>query len=183
MENIVFEGKTDKGKNMLIRYPKIGDEHALVEYINSLSKEQTFIRLQGEKLTLEDEKKWLETQIEKIKNGQSVQLLVFSEDKLIGIAGVILQDKIEKHVGSFGISVAKEERGQGIGKLLTELVLKEAEKKLLNLKIIILGVFEGNDIAHKLYRKFGFVEYGRLPEGILHRGKYITRIYMHKKIK
>lgn len=183
MENIVFEGKINNGKSILIRYPKTGDEHAVVEYINSISKEQTFIRLQGEELTLEEEKKWLETQIEKIKNRQSIQLFVFSGVKLIGIAGVVMLDKVESHVGSFGISVAKEERGRGIGKLLTELVLKEAEKKLVDLEIIVLGVFEGNDIAHRMYKKFGFAEYGRLPQGIVHRGKHISHIYMYKKIK
>ena len=33
-----------------------------------------------------------------------------------------------------------------------------------------------------MYEKFGFTEYGNLPEGIKHKGKYINHIYMYKKI-
>ena len=88
-----------------------------------------------------------------------------------------------KHEGVFGISVLKDYRGKGLGKLLMKLALDEAIKNLPNLRIITLGVFSTNDLAKEMYKNFGFIEFGRLPEGIFHRGKYIDHIYMYKKVK
>ena len=60
---------------------------------------------------------------------------------------------------------------------------KEALKNIPELRIITLGVFATNDIAMNMYKKFGFVEFGRLPEGVLHRGNYIDHIYMYKRVR
>ncbi|MBI4035875.1 GNAT family N-acetyltransferase [Candidatus Daviesbacteria bacterium] len=164
------------------RYPTKDDLKAVWEYINALSKEQTFILFQGEKITLEVEEKWLEGELKKIKEGKSVQIFAFVGDKLIGVSGITMKDKAERHVGTFGITIAKEFRNKGIGTTLMETVLIEAKKNLKDLKIIILGVFGNNPIAKNLYEKFGFVEFGNLPESILHKGKFIDHIYMYKKV-
>ena len=52
---VVFTGKSSKGKGFLIRYLSKDDLEALLNYINELSQEQTFILYQGEKVTLEEE--------------------------------------------------------------------------------------------------------------------------------
>lgn len=93
-----------------------------------------------------------------------------------------MEEKIFSHVGVFGITVKKEFRGEGIGKLLMDLTIKEAQKTLKDLRIITLGVFSNNPLAKAIYEKFGFKEYGCLPEGVLHQGKYVDHLYMYKKI-
>jgi RimJ/RimL family protein N-acetyltransferase len=155
----------------------------MMEYINLLSKEQTFINYQGEVITLEEEKKYLTKQLERMTNHETVQLLVFSGEKLIGISGVDMGNRVEKHVGVFGLSIAKEFRGEGIGTTLMKHVLKEAEENIPQLKIIILGVFSNNPLAKSLYEKIGFIEYGNLPGGILHRDVYVDHVYMYKVIR
>lgn len=62
---IIFSGQTKTGKKYFIRYPQEGDMQAMMEYINKLSKEQTFIRYQGEVITSEEETKFLSDQIKK----------------------------------------------------------------------------------------------------------------------
>ncbi len=180
-EKIVYQGKTKKGNHIIIRYPNKDDARAMCNYINTLSKEQTFIRFQGEEVSLENETKYLNSQLEKIEKKQAVQLLVFFGNQLIGISGIDMKDKTESHEGSFGISIAKEFRGEGIGKKLMELVIEEAKNNLSQLKIITLGVFGNNPLASAIYKKFGFKEFGTLPEGILHKGEYINHVYMYKK--
>ncbi|MBI4009334.1 GNAT family N-acetyltransferase [Candidatus Roizmanbacteria bacterium] len=180
---IVFEGKSDKGKNIIIRYPTKTDLKAMWEYINTLSKERTYITFQGEKLTLEEEEKFLKTHLEKISKNQAVLLLVFHEGKLIGNSGIDLKERVEKHIGVFGITIAKGFRGEGIGVKLMELVISEAEKNLPNLEIITLGVFASNDVAKEMYKKFGFVEYGNLPKGLKLENGYVDHIYMYKTTK
>lgn len=183
MTKIVFEGNTGKGKNILIRYPTHKDAKAMCDYINDLSGEQTFISFQGEKITFEDEVKYLNEQLEKIEEHKAVQLLVFCDSQLVGITEINMQDRASKHVGVLGISIAKELRGEGVGKLAMENLLKEAKVNIPQLKIVSLGVFANNPIAIKMYKEFGFQEYGLLTEGFKYRDKYVDSIYMYKKIR
>lgn len=72
----------------------------------------------------------------------------------------------KSHVGEFGISVALDFRGQGIGQKIMELVISESIRAMPEIKIIDLEVFSQNQIAQNLYRKLGFIEYGKLPDGL-----------------
>lgn len=182
-EKIVFQGSSSKGKNLIIRYPNNHDAAAMCEYINTLSIERTFIRFQGEQVSLDEEEKYLREQLEKIKNRKAILLLTFCNNKLIGVSRVDMEDRTSRHVGTFGISVAKDFRGEGIGKILMEKVLEEAEKTLRDLKIITLGVFSSHPMAIKMYKTFGFQEYGVLPGGIFRNNTYEDHICMFKKIK
>lgn len=92
-------------------------------------------------------------------------------------------EKIDKHNGIFGISIAKDFRKEGIGSLLMKLVMEEAVKQMCQLEIITLGVFGNNSIAQKMYEKFGFHEYGNLPNGVKLPDGYVDHVYMYKKIK
>ena len=179
---VVFEGKSDKGVDIIIRYPIKDDAKTMYEYINTLSTERTFIRFQGEQVSLEHETKFLNSQLERIAKEESVQLHVLSGNKIIGISEIDMKDKVERHVGALGISIAKEYRGQGIGSLLMKLVIEEAIKNIPQLRIITLGVFSNNSLAKDMYKKFGFVEYGNLPSGVKLGDKYVGHIYMYKKL-
>ena len=162
---IVFEGLSKKGNKIIIGYPTKDDAQACCDYINSLSKEKTFIRFQGEQVSLESESKYLNTQLEKIAKKQGVTLLAFCNNKLIGNSGIDMKDKTESHEGVFGISIAKEYRGEGIGKKFMQLVLEEAEKNIPQLRVITLGVFGDNRLAKSIYEKFGFKDTGILDDG------------------
>jgi RimJ/RimL family protein N-acetyltransferase len=179
---VVYTGKTKKGTDIIVRYPVKTDVVEMHRYINVLSKEQTFILYQGEDVTLKEEMAFLTRVLKKIKNGQDTTLLVFHKDTLIGITGIEMKDKAEKHIGDFGISIAKEFRGEGIGNILMNLILEEAKKNLENLKIVILGCFADNPVAHEMYKKFGFIEYGTLPKGLSHKGNYVDHIFMYKEV-
>lgn len=180
---VVFGGKTKKGNHIVIRYPNASDAAAMCEYINTLSKERTFIRFQGEEISMEDEERYLSEQLAKIEQNKSVQLLVFCNDQLIGNSQLDIKDRTESHEGVFGISLAKDYRGEGIGRLLMHYVLEEAEKHMPGLRIVTLSVFGDNPVVQELYQKMGFVEFGRLPEGVLHKGQYVDHIYLYKKIR
>jgi RimJ/RimL family protein N-acetyltransferase len=180
---VVFEGKTGKGLRVLIRYPNQKDLSELHRYINELSQELTFIRYQGEKISLGDEEKYFKAFFEQLKNSKCVKLLVFHKDQLIGVSDITLREFAMSHLGVFGITVAKDFRDKGVGKLLMKLVLEEAEKNLKGLRIIRLGIFANNPIAKELYAEFGFKECGRLPEVFHHKGSYIDEIIMYKKVK
>lgn len=183
---VVFEGKTEKGLDVLIRYVKAGDEQVMNEYINDLSKECTFISFQGEEISPDFEKEYVEKLLENFKAKLAVHLLVFTGNKLIGSADLHLKDPNRgaiKHTGTFGISIARDYRRKGLGKLLMKLVLDEALQNLPNLKIVTLRAFAANEFAIKMYKDFGFLEFGRLPEGLFRKGEYTEEVYMYKKVR
>ncbi len=179
---IIFEGKPEKGIPVIIRYPQESDLQGLLSYINTLSKERTFIRFQGEEITLEEEKEYVVKIIKHVKTNTGVHLFVLSDGKLIAAGDISLKEKGEQHVGNLGISVDKEFRNEGIGKLLMEKLIEEAKNNLPGLKAITLSVFANNPIAKKMYESFGFTEYGNLPEGVNHKGEFVDHIFMVKKI-
>ncbi|HJY98606.1 MAG TPA: GNAT family N-acetyltransferase [Patescibacteria group bacterium] len=179
---IVYQGKTKKGKDILVRYPEMGDLEKLLNFINEISDERTFIRYQGEHETKESEEKWLKGRLEEIDNKKTVHLLAFSDNKLAGATEIHLKDKTEQHIGVFGITVAKTFRGEGVGKTLIDLIIKEAVKELSGLRMITLEVYSTNDIAKDLYKKLGFIEYGLLPNGIVRDGRFEDAILMYKNI-
>lgn len=180
---IIYNGITKRGQKYTIRYPSKDDAVLMLDYINNLSKEKTFIRFQGEQVSLEEETKYLEDELEKIHDHKSIILLIESDGVIYGIADINLKDKSSRHEGVFGISLHKEFRGQGIGKILLRLTIDEAVKNIPDLKLITLGVFGNNKLAVDMYKKEGFTEYGRLPRGAIHRDKYVDHIYMYKRVR
>jgi ribosomal protein S18 acetylase RimI-like enzyme len=179
---IVYQGKTKKGLDIIIRYPQNGDEKEMCQYINDLSKEKTFVRFQGEEILLKDEVSYLNSQLKKIEAKKAITLLVFGSDKLIAIADINMMDKTEKHIGMLSISVAKDFRGEGTGKLLMEILLKEAKQEIADLKIVTLEVYQMNSIAQNLYKEMSFIEYGMLPNGVIRNNTLENRILMYKNI-
>ena len=179
---IIHKGKTSTDSSFVIKYPSIKDTGALCKYINILSREKTFIRYQGEHISLKEEREFLNKIHQKIKKQEAIMLILISNNKVVGISSIEMRNRIENHVGDFGISLLKEFRSLGLGKLFLEKVLDEAQKHLPNLKIVVLGVFENNHIAINMYKKFGFVEFGRLPRGVCYKGNMIDHIYMYKNI-
>jgi RimJ/RimL family protein N-acetyltransferase len=180
---VVHLGKTKDGEQFIVRYPKAGDARAMLEYINAISKEQTMILFQGEQLTLDFEINYVREQIEKFKEKRAVQLLTMVGDKVIGSSGLEMKDRSERHKGEFGITIAKEYRGQGLGKLLMEQVLEEAKRSIPHLRKVILSVFAINEPAIAMYKGYGFIAYALLPEGLIYKDKYEDQIYMYKNVR
>lgn len=65
MNNIVFQ-QVIEGDEVVIRYPTLDDAAKMHTYVNNLSNEKTFVTLQGEAISLEEEKQYLMKQISKI---------------------------------------------------------------------------------------------------------------------
>jgi len=170
------------GVDIVIRHVQRDDVERLLHFMNVLSIEQTYILFQGEQMSLEEESRYVEGFINKAENHMAVKLLVFHGEEFIGLADIITKERAENHVGTFGIIIAKEWRGKGIGHFLMEKAIEEAKKNIVELHIITLGVFSNNPVAKKMYEKMGFKEFGLLPGGIKYKGGLVDHIYMYKKI-
>lgn len=68
-----------------------------------------------------------------------------------------------RHRGQLGMGVHVDYRGRGIGTRLMEAAIDKARQK--GLIRVDLGVYASNPTAIALYKKFGFVEEGRIVKG------------------
>ena len=67
---------------------------------------------------------------------------------------------VTRHVATLGIAVSADHRGRGIGRALMAEAFRWARSS--GVEKIMLSVYPHNDAAIGLYRRFGFVEEGRL---------------------
>lgn len=72
-----------------------------------------------------------------------------------------------RHVVDMGMSVRSSHRGLGVGTALLTAGLDWARARP-ELEIVTLAVYADNAAGLALYRRLGFVEYGRLPAGCKH---------------
>ncbi len=139
------------------------------------------ILLFEKKPSLKDERKWFKEALEKTRKGDGFALVAEVNGKVIGMCEVRNKtpQQEQKHIGNVGIYTREGYRSMGIGSALLSELINRAKTKY---KSLILTVFISNQPAKNLYKKFGFVEYGILPEGILRSGKYADEIYMYLKL-
>ena len=148
----------------------------LLEYINELVKEDTYINL-NKIQTYKEEKKWLKDIIKSMKKGDIVVLVAEIEGKIIGIVEARKGKGREQGNVSIGISIRKNFRGKGFGKKLLNQIIVTAKKKFKP-KNIYLEVLAPNKVAISLYRKLGFKKIARLKSWSKYRNKYVDKILM-----
>lgn len=170
-------------KKITIRYLESTDLDGMLKFINELSQEKTFVSYQGEKITEQDEIAYIARQLKKMTDKQCVNLVVEADGVIVGSSHIELGEKTSKHIGRFGISISKDFRAKGLGRKLMELIVQEAADNLPDLEIVTLNVFGKNATAIQIYRKFGFLEYGRLPDGVKLENGYDEYVYMFKKVR
>lgn len=111
-------------------------------------------------------------------------LVAEREGELIGeLTFRTIPKRIMQHHGHFGISVAPEWRGRGVGRaLITALLDWGAAHETI--EKVCLGVFATNERAIGLYPALGFVEEGRRrKEFRFGPGRYVDDIQMSQWVK
>jgi [ribosomal protein S18]-alanine N-acetyltransferase len=81
--------------------------------------------------------------------------LVAEDHAVVGYGGLIAYDD-EAHIATLGVARARQ--GEGIGALLLDALLAEADRRS---PVVLLEVRADNEVAQGLYRRRGFTEIGR----------------------
>ena len=160
----------------MLRTPKISDAKTALAFINALVEEDAQI-LVNKKVTLKEEKKWLEGMLKRIRKNEVHMISVFDGKENVGSAAVERGLWRQSHVGTIRISVKRDYRGIGLGTLLLKKII-EVAKKDSGIKVLTLGVYAGNTIARNLYHKIGFKTIAKLPKRILYKGKFADEYMM-----
>lgn len=166
--------KNFRGKKVIIQ--KFSKKHLkkvkeFQEFINSLVEEDAPILI-DKKISLKEEKDWVNSKLNLIKGKKEVFLIAESEGKIIGSTHVSIGIGRQKHVGELGISVAKKYRRIGLGKYLIKEIIKLSKKELIfKPKVIRLSVISANKPAIIFYKKMGFKEVAEIPKQLQYKGK------------
>lgn len=102
---------------------------------------------------------------EKSESENEIEIVAIVDDVVVGTAGIeAIGSKYKvRHRAEFGISVAKEFWGLGIGQALTTACIECAGAAgYIQLE---LNVVADNERAVSMYKRAGFIEYGRNPKG------------------
>ncbi|WP_042397127.1 GNAT family N-acetyltransferase [Geomicrobium sp. JCM 19037] len=123
----------------------------------------------------------LETVVERLNstNDKFVLGAFNKSDSLVGIVTFMRETSLKtSHKGNvFGMYVAPEGRGQGLGKSLMVELIRNA-KNCIGLEQINLTVVSANDSAKKLYKSVGFEVYGVERNALKFNGKYFDEDLM-----
>ncbi|MBP6993769.1 GNAT family N-acetyltransferase [Candidatus Woesebacteria bacterium] len=172
---------TKSGKNATIRPVTIDDVPAETDFINSASREDTYITFSGEQLTEIEERAYIQDCLNRMDKRDLIKLVCIVDGVLAADCTVgrdINTRKRGYHRGTFGLVVRKEYRGNGIGETLMKTAMSTAWQRMKGLQIVTLHVLGNNLVAQKLYEKQGFVECGRVKNGYWYRDAYVDDIMM-----
>ena len=97
---IIFDEDVPGTGRIVVRYPRASDTAAMLGYINTLSRERTFIGMQGKQLSLAAERAHVRTVVKGVKENSQVQLLLWSGKKLCGyFRCCVKQGSVEQPLG------------------------------------------------------------------------------------
>lgn len=175
----ISEFTTKKGRTIDIVAPSMDQLGSIQRFYKRLTDEDAMIN-RYEVLDPKIEKIKLENKIREIANKNAIAVAAIYNNEIIGTCNISRIGGRGWHVANLGVMVDKDFRHEGIGQALMEFVLGKA--KNLGLKIVTLDSFINNEPATSLYRKLGFVEYGRLPNAFLRQGQYFDEIKMYRQL-
>ena len=173
IEPRVFTAKDER--KVVLRSVRWEDLDDLLELINSLVEEGADI-VRTEKVTRNEEAEWLGGLLARIEKREIINCAAEVEGKVIANSEIGKRAGPMSHVGGFGIAIKHGYRGVGIDTRITQTLIEESKKA--GLRVLVLEVFDTNEIAKHLYQKMSFKEAGRIPKGVYKNGNYVDLIRM-----
>jgi RimJ/RimL family protein N-acetyltransferase len=112
-------------------------------------------------------------------NDDSFVLGAFAGGELRGIVGFAREKGAKRrHKGIvWGVYVAPELRGRGVGRCLLEAVIARA-RRLPGLERVVLAANAADPKATTLYQSVGFVPFGLEPHALKIDGEYVDDVHM-----
>jgi RimJ/RimL family protein N-acetyltransferase len=158
-----------------IRNARLEDAEQLIAHVTAIADEpgSEIALWPGEfKLTAEDERKWLKTNLESDHSTVLVAEAGDAGNKIVGVVSCIGGEHLgNHHTTTLGISIHKDWRDQGVGRALMERAIAWAKNTGV-VKRMQLGVTSTNAAAIHLYEKMGFEKEGLRRRGLFKNGRY-----------
>lgn len=128
----------------------------------------------------EESQRPLEATIARLQGSNAVAFGGFDDDSnLVGMAWLVREIGIkEQHKANiFGMYVASEARGRGLGRMLLDAAIARA-RETPGIELLLLAVVTTNTAARNLYLAAGFEPYGREPQALKVGDRYLDEELM-----
>jgi len=144
-------------EGVVIRPAEPRDADGFLHLFRSVVSEERFLRAERVYRTVRETR----SLFRRSRTERSAFLVAAEGDRLVGWLSIAREEHpAVRHVATFGMAVAADRRGRGIGAALLAEGLRWARG--VGVEKAELSVFPGNLAAQALYRRFGFVDEGRL---------------------
>ena len=159
-ETVLLKG----GVELLVRNAVASDARALRDIMQRTHAETDYLLSYPDEQGTDVERE-ARSLAEAERSDNEVELVAVVDGWIVGSAGIAAVGGRRKvvHRARFGISVLTEHWGMGIGRVLMESCIDSARRA--GYTQLELEVVAGNERALSLYRRAGFEEYGRNPQG------------------
>ncbi len=175
--------KLASGEIITLREAEVRDAAAIMEHTWKVIRDSEYMLTSPEEFTISEtqEKQWIK---EHIDHPGDILLVAEEYARIIGVLSFKNgRRKRTAHTGTFGISIKKQMRGKGVGKLMILSLLDWAGTHPL-IEKVSLEVFATNENAIRLYKKLDFHEEGRKVNHIkLKNGGYTDELLMSRFVK
>ena len=156
------------GNTALLRNAEPSDACAVLENFSLTHAETDYLLTYPDESTFDAEREACFLQ-RKAESANEIEIIAVADGRVVATAGVDAvgtRDKL-RHRAEFGVSVLRAYWDLGLGRALTEACIQCAKEA--GYEQIELTVVAENKRAIALYRKAGFVEFGRNPRGFRSR--------------
>lgn len=170
------------GEEAHLRNAVESDGAAVVQNFNLTHEETDFLLTYPEENSMDAKQEGGFLQ-KKADSANEIEIIALVDGKVAGTAGIdAIGTKYKlKHRAEFGISVAREYWGLGLGTALTNACIKCAKEA--GYEQLELDAVADNKKAISLYEKAGFVEFGRNPKGFKSKfNGYQELVYMRLEL-
>jgi RimJ/RimL family protein N-acetyltransferase len=150
-----------------VRRAREADAVALTDYMAGLMAERLDTISRRETSSVPEQRDWI---LQAATAERGLILLAFAGDALVGVLDLWAGERPEdRHVGRFGMSVARTWRGRGVGRKMLRQAIEEARAwpgfARLELECVVW-----NAPAIALYESLGFVTEAKMAKAINLRG-------------
>ena len=144
-------------EGLVVRPARPNDVGSFLEHLQSVADEQRFIRTER---VAGSHRLW-KRRFRRSLTDRALSLVAVEGDRVVGSLGIQREaGRASEHVASLGMSVTKDWRGRGAGSALMAEAMRWARN--VGVEKVSLTVYPSNTPAIALYRRFGFVDEGRL---------------------
>lgn len=158
-------------KEIIYREPVPEDAEKIVDFYNYVGGETTYLSFEKDEYPMDAEGQ-REDILSTNAHPASIMLLAMDGDEIAGIGTIHSGNKIKaRHQGELGIVVAKKYQAQGIGSEIIRRLIEFCKGNGITTRIQ-LDTRCDNEVAVKLYERFGFEIEGRLKNTTLLNGVY-----------
>jgi RimJ/RimL family protein N-acetyltransferase len=179
IKGFIFTTRDDR--NVVIRSLDAGDAQAALAFLEQVLRESdSLLMLPGEiRLTVEQE---AET-IERFRADEGALMFgAFEGGRCVAICNASRNRARAKvgHHAALGVSILAEYHGVGLGSRIMRVLCDWADRHAF-IEKLSLSVMADNPVAIKLYKRFGFVQVGKLSQHFRQPdGRYVDDILMER---